>query len=718
VIWLNKINIFQKINKSTSRKALVVAFIIIIVEVLTSWLIYNTYRQYIYQSVYTDFSQSAYELSLMAEQQVDSVDELYTQDTQNELLNKFESNVKFDGFVVFTEASTGRIVGSNWALKDNLSNYGIDYTKVQLFDYEGQTYIFAAQRIGGTAYYVGGIAQFAPWQTVIDGMITNVIALIIAACVIILAAFTFYVYWAGGYKRVGSFAYKVKVDKDNNILYCNKKFKREFGDIKQIDADITAFDRNSYNVLGLKSLTGERVLVTKASKRQNGGAKLYLNDIKNSDVITGVDGQNAALSSNGKAKASLNKTFSDFIKRGKRTLIGTLYLSNLSSISALFGKEMALNLQQIIIKRAKDKFIYVYELDLGQIEIVYPDGKNLDILLSDMDEIIRYIKQPIKAEDNLFSVDVKAGFALCDSTMENLTFDYALTCVEAARRRVTDTGIADYIIYHEAQKKLYAKYFIKYDIKQMLAENAFELEYQPQYNIKEGRIDGFEALFRVKKSRDVNVDTFSFITYAERTGAMVQLGEFIFDTGMAFAKQLEGKNVSVSLNVSPVQLMQAGFVENFMALYKKYQLKPGSICVEITESFLMENFNETLNKLEILNNNGIAIHLDDFGTEYSSLLYIKKLPISTIKIDKEFVKDVTKNNESQAVIKFITNIAELLNLTTICEGVETGEEYNMLKSLGCDTIQGWLIGKSMKPEDALKLVDDFYYDDNGGKVAA
>jgi EAL domain-containing protein (putative c-di-GMP-specific phosphodiesterase class I) len=85
------------------------------------------------------------------------------------------------------------------------------------------------------------------------------------------------------------------------------------------------------------------------------------------------------------------------------------------------------------------------------------------------------------------------------------------------------------------------------------------------------------------------------------------------------------------------------------------------------------------------------------------------LPISTIKIDKEFIRDITKNNESQAVIKFITNIAELLNLTTICEGVETFEEFDMVKALGCDTIQGWLIGKSMKDEDALKIVDSFEY---------
>ena len=243
----------------------------------------------------------------------------------------------------------------------------------------------------------------------------------------------------------------------------------------------------------------------------------------------------------------------------------------------------------------------------------------------------------------------------------------------------------------------------------MLSEGAFEMEYQPQYNIKEARVEGFEALFRVKKSWNVNVDTFSFITYAERTGAMVQLGDFIFDTGMKFAKSIEGKNVSVSLNVSPVQLMQAGFIENFLRIYRKYDLQPGSVCVEITESFLMTNFEETLKKLTVLTQQGILVHLDDFGTEYSSLLYIKKLPISTIKIDKGFVKDVLESRESQAIIKFITNIAKLINGTTICEGVETCKEFDMLNYLGCDTIQGWLISKSLKPDVAAKFIDEFDY---------
>ncbi|MDE6075065.1 MAG: EAL domain-containing protein, partial [Clostridia bacterium] len=348
-------------------------------------------------------------------------------------------------------------------------------------------------------------------------------------------------------------------------------------------------------------------------------------EVANADsFIQGAGGEDAGeLDSDGKATSSLSKVFEGFTTKGKRTLLGVLFISNLERIKTLFGKQMAIDIQHIIVKKVREKFTYAYELDFGYIGVTYPDGKKLDNLMADMEDIHRYINAPIKMEDNLFTLDVKAGFAMCDASMSPLNFEHAYKAAEAARQRVLDTNIADYIVYHESQRKLYDKYFITFDIKQMLAEGAFEMEYQPQYNIKEERIEGFEALFRVKKSWNVNVDTFSFITYAERTGAMVQLGDFIFDTGMQFAKKLEGKNVSVSLNVSPVQLMQAGFTENFLRIYKKYDLKPRSICVEITESFLMTNFTETLKKLDILTAQGIDVHLDDFGTEYSSLLYIK-----------------------------------------------------------------------------------------------
>ena len=268
----------------------------------------------------------------------------------------------------------------------------------------------------------------------------------------------------------------------------------------------------------------------------------------------------------------------------------------------------------------------------------------------------------------------------------------------------------DYYIFHESQRKLYAKYLFKIDIPQMLQNGDFYLEYQPQYSLSQERIIGFEALFRVNRRVQINVGIQDIINYAEQSGHMVTLGDFIFRTGMQFAKSIEGMGVSISLNVSLVQLMQTGFVDNFLNIYRSLELKPGSISVEVTESYLMQTLDETLEKLNVLRANGIDIHLDDFGTQYSSFSYLKSLPISTIKIDQSFVRDVHKNEYSRLIIKTIVDISRNLKLDTICEGVETPQQMALVKSFGCDVIQGYAISRSVGDATARDMITNYHYD--------
>ena len=702
-----KLNLPQ-LNKSSVIKVIIFIAITVLVEVAAGIFIYSQFSSKTYKQEYASYAQKSQTIA-------STINEKYPDGIANRIeavSNDCIGFGQFDYYIIFTEGQGGVVVegGGGGILEDGAnigSKYGLSYNTTSTFTLDGKTYIFAPSALGNTGYRIAGVSDFTSRQSVISNLLGNTVAALVIAGVLIVASAVLLTYFIGNRDKSDRFKYKLTLDKTGKILHSNAAFKHEFATTAKI-ADPEKLDKKSLSLVSLSGVAGDKLIAMRMSAHPK-RMIVYGADIVNADSFIQSENNVAEFDSDGKTTASLSKVFENFTTKGKRTLLGVLFISSLDRIKTLFGKQMAVDIQRIILKKAREKFNYAYELDFGFIGVTYPDGKKLDILMSDLEDILRYINSPIKMDDNLFTLDVKSGFAMCDAAMVPLNFEHAYKAAEAARQRVMDTKIADYIVYHESQRKLYEKYFITYDIKQMLSEGAFEMEYQPQYNIKEERIEGFEALFRVKKSWNVNVDTFSFITYAERTGAMVQLGDFIFDTGMQFAKRLEGKNVSVSLNVSPVQLMQAGFTENFLRLYKKYNLKPRSICVEITESFLMTNFSETLKKLDILTAQGIDVHLDDFGTEYSSLLYIKKLPISTIKIDKEFVKDVLTSKESQAIIKFITNIAKLLNRTTICEGVETTQEFDMLNYLGCDTIQGWLIGKSMKPDAALEIVDTFDY---------
>ena len=699
-----------QLNKSSVLKLVIFIAIIVLVEVAAGLFIFSQFSSKTYKQEYVSYEQKAGTFTTNITTQLDGKIDSSIENEGSPVLaaikEQYNNDTNFDHYIIFSDS--GRIVdGGELGLSGKLGNYGLKYNVSQKVTIDGKLYVFAPSALGKSGYSIGCLKDFSAQQKVIDNILGNMVATLVVAGVLIVVAAVALAYFLNSRDKSDKFKYKITVDKTGKIVHANRAFKHEFAATSKIDG-VEKLDKKALSLVSLNGTSGEKLVAMRMSAQPK-RAVVYGADIVNADSFIQSEENIGEFDSDGKTTASLSKVFENFTIKGKRTLLGIMYISSLDRIKTLFGKQMATDIQRIILKKVREKFNYAYELDFGYIGVTYPDGKKLDILMSDLEDIHRYINVPIKMDDNLFTVDVKSGFAMCDASMNPLNFEHAYKAAEAARQRVMDTKIAEYIVYHESQRKLYEKYFITYDIKQMLAEGAFEMEYQPQYNIKEERIEGFEALFRVKKSWNVNVDTFSFITYAERTGAMVQLGDFIFDTGMAFAKKLEGKNVSVSLNVSPVQLMQAGFTENFLKLYKKYNLKPGAICVEITESFLMTNFNETLKKLDILTSQGINVHLDDFGTEYSSLLYIKKLPISTIKIDKEFVKDVLTSKESQAIIKFITNIAKLLNRTTICEGVETTQEFDMLNYLGCDTIQGWIIGKSMKPEAALEIVDTFDY---------
>ncbi len=702
----------EQLNKSTVIKVTLVALLIVIIELITGIFVFNQFSSHTYEQDYLSYQKKADSLSVvMSDKFGESLNRLEDDaEILNQLKTELSESGEFDSYIIFAQAQNGRIIGDDGLLKGNLNadynlNINAGNSAASTVKIDGSIYVFAPSYLGGSNYGIAGLTDYTARTANIKKLQGNVAAMLIVAGVLSVAALIAYAYWNGNRTLHGKYKYKLVIDKSGVIKRANANFKKTFASIAELQPAST-FDRSCYSLVRLTGTDGEKLVAMRRGVIGK-NATVYADDVLNADAFVQAAGTGAG--GDLESFSSLSKVFESFVAKGKRTLLGVMTIANLEQIKTLFGKQMAQDIQKIIVKKVREKFTYVFELDFANIGVTYPDGKKLDILMADLEDIYRYVSTPITMDDNLFTIELKSGFAMCDASMENLSFEYAMKAAEAARQRAIDTKIADYIVYHESQKKLYAKYFITYDIKQMLSEGAFEMEYQPQYNIKQERIEGFEALFRVKKSWNVNVDTFSFITYAERTGAMVQLGDFIFDTGMKFAKRLEGKDISVSLNVSPVQLMQAGFTENFLRLYKKYDLKRGSICVEITESFLMTNFTETLRKLDILTSNGIDVHLDDFGTEYSSLLYIKKLPISTIKIDKEFVKDVLESKGSQAIIRFITSIAKLLNLTTICEGVETTQEFDMLNYLECDTIQGWLIGKSMKPDDALSFAETFDY---------
>lgn len=617
--------------------------------------------------------------------------------TQEQLASLFNDDAGFEGVAIVTSSRHvlyesqgffGEYIPSNI----NMPREGAGVGVATIND---KSYAIAVSCVDGEYFAVGYIDFTASVQAV-SGMKKSVIAIGVTSGVFIVVAFVAYVIVTGLNERGHRYKYKLTTDMEGRILQSNDAFKEDFPQTIRLYENMSHFSDSGLNAIKIPYYDDEIFVACASKKSANGKIKLSADPL--------------AMPYNSQAtqpRDMMHEVYNSLLIKSKPFLIGVINFADLPNVNEMFGQNFTKSVHAKLYERIIKRFTYSYVLDTYNIGVLFPSGKEYDILMQDLREIVDGYSVPIKIEENILTVKVKCGFAICDASMEQRSFEYAMTAADAALRRATQDERKDFYVFHGTDIKSYAKFFFNYNIREMLEENMFEMEYQPQYGIKEERIVGFEALFRVKKRANVFVNIFDLISYAERSGYMVMLGEFIFDTAMRFAKRVENKNVTVSLNVSPVQLMQAGFCENFLEIYHRYNIKAGVVCVEITESFLVQNFEYAIKKLDILRENGIEVHLDDFGTRYSSLLYLKKLPAQVIKIDREFVIDVTEDEIDHSITEMIVNLCNKHKMRCIAEGVETPEQYKELKKMGVDVIQGWYIGRSVPMDDAYRMIDEF-----------
>ena len=401
---MKKSALFRKLNKSTIFKAVLTGLIIVAVEIICGSLIFSSYTSHTYQEAYAEYDSY---ISNVAEGVVSTIGD-GADYSSSEVQNQLKSLVG-DSYVLFSEAGGGRIVGEGWALSGTLESYGIDQFETGLFEIDGTTYAFCSRSLGGV-YRLGFVDDFTDRQAAIDGLVSNMVAYLVIAGVFIIAVFIFYVNWAGYRAFTPKHAYKFAVGKDGKIISYNKKFREDFGAITKMDVDFAKYSEG-YNIISVNGVKGEKTLAFTVDKND----KKYVvraDEIKNSTgVVDASDSEGGEITSTGKAMASLSKAFDDFSHRGKRTLIGIIVITNLTQIGGLFGKQMALDVQKEVIRKAQEKFRYVYELDFGRMGIACPDGNKFNVLIAGMADNLAYLAQPIKMEDNLFVAELRSGFA-------------------------------------------------------------------------------------------------------------------------------------------------------------------------------------------------------------------------------------------------------------------------------------------------------------------
>ncbi len=273
---------------------------------------------------------------------------------------------------------------------------------------------------------------------------------------------------------------------------------------------------------------------------------------------------------------------------------------------------------------------------------------------------------------------------------------------DAAMYRAKDLGKNNYQFYSaDMSAAAFERLTLESSLRRALEREEFVLHYQPQIDLATGKMIAVEALVRWQHPEFGLLAPTQFISIAEETGAIVQVGEWVARKAMVQVRRWrEGglPGLRIAVNVSSRQFNEPHFVEMIAHLIEETGLPPNALELEITESVIMKNAEKTVARLRALHEMGVRFAIDDFGTGYSSLSYLRRFAIHTLKVDKSFIRDITADSGDVEIVKTIIIMARGLKLAVIAEGVETREQLVFLKSHGCHAVQGYLIARPLPAE--------------------
>lgn len=344
-------------------------------------------------------------------------------------------------------------------------------------------------------------------------------------------------------------------------------------------------------------------------------------------------------------------------------------------------------------------------------------GDEFVILLEDFDETRtaeRLAVKLLKGFEGRFEINgssmyitVSMGVSLYPEHGKDM--DELLKNADIALYKAKETGRNRTVFYNAPMNEAVSeRVFLEKHLRTALDNNEFELYYQPQVDIATGKVSGFEALIRWNSPEMGLVSPLKFIGIAEDTHMIIPIGEWVLKNACIFLKKLHQQgydDLSVSVNISMLQLLQEDFVEKVTEILDWSKINPRHLELEITESILMESYEAIAGKLKLLKGRGIKIALDDFGKGYSSLNYLKQLPISTLKIDKSFIDTIGSEGRNKSLTDLIVKIGRAMGLCVVAEGVETREQLDYLLKHKCTRMQGYLFSKPVTEETVTRTLE-------------
>jgi diguanylate cyclase (GGDEF)-like protein/PAS domain S-box-containing protein len=311
------------------------------------------------------------------------------------------------------------------------------------------------------------------------------------------------------------------------------------------------------------------------------------------------------------------------------------------------------------------------------------------------------IRTPFECLGHQVTTDASVGVAVAPRHGTDL--DQILKNADLAMYAAKTAGRRTWRFFEPAMDaRVKARRILEMDMRQALLDGAFEVYYQPIVSLEDNRITGCEALVRWRHPERGMISPVDFIPVAEETGLINELGEWVLDTACKDAMTWPGE-FKLAVNVSPVQFKSSTLALKIAGALAASRLPPRRLELEITEAVLIRDDDAALAALHQVRSLGVRIALDDFGTGYSSLSYLQRFPFDKIKIDRCFVKDLATQGGA-SIVQAVVNIAAARNMMTLAEGVETSEQRESLRALGCKEMQGFLFSRPVPAGDILRLL--------------
>lgn len=417
------------------------------------------------------------------------------------------------------------------------------------------------------------------------------------------------------------------------------------------------------------------------------------------DILTGLPNRSALI-------AQLEQQLAFAQRNHEKVAILFIDLDDFKKVNDTLGHTVGDELLQAVASRLRKTIRssdVISRFGGDEFVIMLSHLHSLEDIESTCLQLLQSMKQNYPIGQRNISMSLSIGIATYpeDGESVELLLQNADTAMYAAKNKG-----GDHFSFYSGQlnQQVHRRMLLEEHLSRALHNNEISLHFQPVIELESGEVSKFEALARWHNSELGDVSPDEFIPVAEHTGLIMPLGEYVLSQSLAVCRSLREQfkvPYRISVNLSPRQLRDENFVDKCEALLKQNQLPAESLALEITEGMLLKQQERADQVLRELHQLGVLLAMDDFGTGYSSLSYLRKYPFDTLKIDREFVQDITEDESSSDLILSIISMAHSMHIDVIAEGVETAEQNNKLISLNCKKGQGYYYSRPL-PEEKLR----------------